>query len=434
MATDYTTEWKFIADAYNGTGPFFDGSAIEQFSREDDEAYANRKNQAMRRYQNIFKSKVTRYIGYLFKTPPIRQADNDMLQLIMADMTRTAKDVNVFMSDFAKNAKARGVNLMLIDSPEYIGTTKAEQVDGRLLPYAVEILPERLTEWRVDEFGAFEYAAFTDTIDRSTFGHEDIIDIVRYYDKEEWRVYTDSGELLDSGLHGLNVCPLLIFSENGELETTGEFSQLAGLSQEFYNRTSEKKHMLRGQTFSLLTVFTEKGTTPDIKIGVDSVLLYSGDKPPAFISADAAQTELYTEEQASIIESMDRVAYDVSTTKAQESGISLEIKFQGLNSSLNSFAQSMEQLERRAWQLICDKLGIPRDSITVSYNLEFSITDLNTEIETLDGVNAIADLPLYKSEKLKQIVKEDLINSDPEILDAIFEEIDVTVGKTAELE
>lgn len=225
---------------------------------------------------------------------------------------------------------------------------------------------------------------------------------------------------------------MLIFSEKGSFESIGEFGQLAGMSKKLYNLESEHKEMLRGQTFSLLTVWTEKGSKPDIKVGVDSALMYSGDHPPAFISSDAQQAEVYKGKISDVKQSMDRVAYDVSTTQANESGISLEIKFQGLNSSLSSFAQRVEDLERQAWDLVCEKLNITPESITITYNMEFAITDISREIEVLDGVNRIVDLPLYRSAKLKSIIKEDLKSVEMEELDAIFAEID-TMAKMSEI-
>ena len=84
----------------------------------------------------------------------------------------------------------------------------------------------------------------------------------------------------------------------------------------------------------------------------------------------------------------------------------------------------MENTERKVWDIICKKLGINREQISVRYNLEFAISDLNSEIETLDSINTIADLPKYRAEKLKSIVKEDLKSSERETLSDIFEEID----------
>ena len=130
---------------------------------------------------------------------------------------------------------------------------------------------------------------------------------------------------------------------------------------------------------------------------------------------------------------MDRVAYDVSTTSSQESGIALEIKFESLNSSLNSFAQKVENLERSAWALATESLGLPKDIITISYNLDFSIRDLASDITTIDSINAIMDLPKLRAEGIKRVSGEFFKGADDVTMDAIIDEIDNT-AKVAEVE
>ncbi len=65
--------------------------------------------------------------------------------------------------------------------------------------------------------------------------------------------------------------------------------------------------------------------------------------------------------------------------------------------------------------------------------MDFYITDLNLEIETLNGVDSIANLPLYKAAKLKGIVKEDLKSMEKDELDMIYDEIDTNIGKMSEV-
>jgi len=440
MAKNYISEFQFVSDAYNSDGGFYNGSCLDKFKRESDgtvsvadNAYQDRKDASKREYEDIFSSKVSRYIGYLFKSPPQRESDNELIAGIKKDANLRSDTINVFMSDFAKNMKARGVNLLLVDTPNTLADNMQEQIKHRLSPYFVEILPERVTEYKLDNFGQFEYVSFSDTIDNSEYGNTEVDEIVRYYDKTEWRIYDMDGAILDRKDHGFKVCPVLIGSEKGSFESLGEFAQLAGLSKRLFNLNSEKKLMLRGQTFSILTVWTEKGSEPTINLGIDNALLYSGDHPPSYISSDVAQAQEYSSEIEEVKESMDRVAYDVSTTSAQESGIALEIKFESLNSSLNSFAQKMESLERSAWALATEALGLQEETIMVTYNLDFAITDLTSDIATLDSIDNITDLPKYRAAKLKKIVTEDLKGTEDEVLDDILTEID-DAAKVSEVE
>jgi len=423
----YMDTWAFARDAYEGIGEFSDGTGIVKYPRESDDKYTARKTLASFSYENLLDSKVSRYVGYLLKTNPVRESTSNILDVILDDIDGSGNDIDIFFSTFARNMKVRGVNLLLIDSPTTLSDNLDDQIRNRELPYFVEILPERVTSYKLDRFGKFDYVAFTDTIDNSTYGNTEVIDIIRYYDKEQWAIYSTDGDILDRKPHGFVACPVLISSEKGAFESTGEFTQIAGMSKTLYNLQSELSELMRGQAFSLLTVWTEKGSQPELKVGTDSVLMYSGDHPPAFISADAAQANVYEIRMGKVREAIDRVAYDISTTNQVEAGIALEIKFEGLNSSLAAFAQRIESTERQAWWLVVNKLGLSPESITVSYNKEFGVSDTQKEIETLDALNNISDMPSYRAEKLKSIIKEDLKGADVQVINDIFTEIDNTV-------
>ncbi len=428
----YQDEWKFAGEAYNGEGGFADAEVLEQFSRESDDRFGERKDSSKREYENIFVSKVSRYVGYLYKQPPVRVTNSDVLGAIVNNIDRSGNTVDVFMSSFTKNAKVRGVNLMLIDETQDSAIDRKDQIDNQLLPYVVEILPERVTDYKIDAFGKFEYVAFSDVINESTYREEKKLEVIRYYDKEEWRVY-DGDEIIDSGPHGLGVCPVLIFAEKGKFESTGEFTQIAGMSKKLFNLDSELKLLLRGQTFSILTIHSDKGAKPDIELGTNNALIYSGDKAPSFISSDVGQPKTYAEKIEETKASMDRVAYDVSGSNGRETAEALSIKFQSLNSSLNSFAQRVEDIERSAWNIICAKLQVNPEDISLFYNMDFDIIDIEKEISTLDSINSIVDLPLYRATKLKSIIKADLPSVDQEGMDALFMEVD-NQAKESEVE
>ncbi len=429
----YISEWLFVSQAYNGTGGFADGSELDKFGRESDLKYSTRQENSKREYENIFTSKVSRFIGYLLKVPPSRQTDNTLLQEIITNADNQGNSIDIFLQTFAKNTKARGVNLVLVDMPTIKADNLQDQIENRVLPYVVEIHPERVLKYRLKDANSFEFVAYSDVVDNSTFEKDDVQVVTRYWDETSWRVYDDGNNIIEEGEHGMGKCPVLIFSEKGKFESLGEFAQIAGMSKKIFNLESELKLILRDQTFSILSMQADRGVTPELKLGTDNVLLYTGDKPPAFISADAAQAGVYETRITNVKESIDRVAYDVSTSKAAEAGISLDIKFQGLNGSLNSFAQRLEDLEREVWTLICNIIGVSEEAISLSYTQNFTIVDLNSEIEVMDGVTDAADLPLYKAEKLKKIVKQDLSGSEPDIMGAIYAEIDVN-AKVSEVE
>ncbi len=424
MAIESKDTWVLANDAYHGTGMFADGSVLQQFSRESSEKYTTRKEQNSNEYENVMVSKISTYNGYLWKTEPVRDYSSDVIATIVKDADFQGNDMDQFLSDFSAEAKVRGVNLVLVEQPQLLPEDAQTQLDERQFPYLVQILPERIINYKLDINGNFEYVAFSDTLDLSTFEKEDVQEIVRYYDKEVWRIYKDDQKtILEEGIHGALQCPVLIFSEKGEVDSTGEFTQIGGLSRKLFNLYSELKLMMRGQTFSILTFHTERGEAPELDLGVDNAMYYTGDIAPSFISSDSSQAATYEERIKQTLLSMDRVSYSTTdATSGATTATELRLRMQSLNASLSMFANSLESFERKIWLVISNITGVEIPKIV--YNKDFNITDVMSDIEVLQSIDLIADLPTYRSTKLKTIVTEDLTGADEELLNKIYREID----------
>jgi len=417
------SDYSFIREAYLGDGGFSDGSYIDKFPRESDDKYKERQKIAY--YTNLFASKINRYIGYLYKTAPMRTSSNNLIKQIFNDVDNRGNSVDVFMSSFAKTAKSLGANLLLVDMPTDIPNNLQEQIDSRALPYFVEIEPHTVVKYKLDKFGKFEYISFNSTIDNSTYHADDVKQVVRYYDKTEWIVY-DGDTVLQRGQHNLGVCPVISFGENGSFPDVGEFNQIAHLQKRHYNLKSELDEILRGQTFSLLTVNADSPSNVELKLSTDNALIYGKEmQSPSFIAPEANSARIYQDEIQSIEDTINKIAYDLSTNQSQESGIALDIKFQGLNGSLSNFAMRLEDFEIRAFEVVAKYLKILNVDITIEYPKVFSIVDVEKEIGVLSEIKALGyALPTYEKLKLQQIVANDLNSVGNDDLSEISSEID----------
>lgn len=424
----YIKRWEFAAEAHEGNGGFETGDYIEQYKREVDEKYQSRKKSAV--YVNLFAQKIARYIGYLYRRPPARSTKSDLIRLIFDDADKMGNSADVFFSGFAAEAKVRGAGLLLVDMPADVPATLASQKEQRAVPYFVAIRPEAITDYRLDRFGNFVYIRYSDTIDESTPGEKETRGVIRHYDTEGWKVI-DGEDVIESGEHGLGVCPVISFSEKGIFPSIGEFTQVAGLAKRHYNLKSELDEILRSQTFSLLTMQGEPPAKDEMKLSTDNAIFYPPEMDrPDFIAPPAAPATVYQSEIESVESSINQVTYDIDTTKSAESGIALQIKFQGLNGSLSNFAMRLEDLESRAFDIACKYLGIDND-VMISYPREFHVLDVPKEIETLDAIKQMGyQLPTYEAQKLKRIVQNDLGGVDDETMERITAEIDDALKAT----
>lgn len=107
------SKWKLAVDAYEGGGGFSDGTYIDQYPRESDDKYTKRKEIAY--YHNMFRQKVARYTGYLFRERPTRSSGSPLVKLIFDDADKRGNHIDIFMASFAAQAKIRGAMLLLVD-------------------------------------------------------------------------------------------------------------------------------------------------------------------------------------------------------------------------------------------------------------------------------------------------------------------------------
>ena len=418
----YKQKWELVKDAYFGNGGFETGEYLKKFTRESDDKYNNRKEATT--YENIIKSRINKYLGNIYETRPVRASSNKAITTIIDDCDNKGNSLDTFMQNFIVDVKLRGVGLVLIDAPSSVNATnQKEQLDNRELPYIENILPENIVDFKLDKNGKFEYIAFNDTIDNSTYGKDEIVQVIRYYDKTSFKIINGE-EIIDSGEHNLGICPVVIFSENGKFPTSGEFTDLGKIALDHYNKKSELDLILREQTFSVLTIQASSTDIDGVDLSVNNALLYpkESSNKPEFIAPSESPSATYEKRLEKLENSVKEATYDIDTSNGNDSGIALQLKYKGLNSSLSSFAQRLEDFELRVFDIIYRYLGDNFD-IAINYNKDFNLSDIQAELSILGEVNDITDIPTYKIEKLTKICINDL-NPSSEIADKIRSEIE----------
>ena len=207
-----------------------------------------------------------------------------------------------------------------------------------------------------------------------------------------------------------------------------------------YNLQSELDEILRAQTFSLLTyhIPPEHRDGIDIgklagEIGTNNMLSHYGDQP-GFIAPPDGPANVYIERIEKIAARIRRIGLVAEDPKYQaaSSGVALAIRFQAINSALVKFADRMEDFERRMWGIVVRWLNLGDKQIEVSWSKDFSIADINHEIEVAQNMQTLGAPESYRRAKLKQIASLDLQTSDPVTLDEIIAEIDNMAAEITE--
>jgi hypothetical protein len=356
----------------------------------------------------------------------MREINNPLLQKVVDDCDWRGNDVDVFWQQFSVEAKARGSMLLLVDMPKQVPYTLGEQMTSRSVPYFVMIAPERIMEYKLDDQGRLDIVAISDYDENNE-------PIWRVWTKDQWWIQRPgalggAGSILSEGAYSIGVNPVLLFTESGDFPYYGDFSQIADLSRRYFNCASERDEILRSQTFSLLTYQVppeQQGfdaASVAEAIGTHNMLIYQG-TDPSFIAPDSGPAQVYGEVMQNIEDNIKRIAMTVEEPTAAESGVALTIRFQELNGALTSYARRMEDLERRAWDVVCRWLGVANQP-KIEWSKSFELSDISTELSILQQMQLSGMPPEVIKQQQKTIVGLQYSNSDDAILNDMIDAID----------
>jgi len=431
---------KFIGHALEGDGPFrpvvtYDGqlkpvsvstSYLIQYPRESESKYARRNEIAF--YASPLAQVCNRFVGYLTTRQPVRQMANELYQAMADDIDGRGNGIDVFWSQFSRHAKARGSLLLLVDMPSAMAQSLDDQLRSRVAPYWTMILPELVRNYEIGDDGKFNYVEFSGNFTRDN----ERVACTWRFDREGW-IAKDTGHIvLASGEHNLSECPVLIFTEGGEFPHFGSFAAIADLSRRLFNLDSELDEILRSQTFSLLTMQVSENSTDAQKIqaaqvvgetiGASNLMVHSG-STPAFIAPPDGPARIYLDRIVALRDQINEIGLVVGGSSARESGLALQMRFQALNGELAMFSSRMEDLERRAWELSRQWLGLTQ-APEVYWARDYNLSDVATELTILADMQAAAMPRVVIAEQQRRIVAQQFAGLDQEKQDRIQAAID----------
>ena len=447
--------FRFLADALHGGGGFapqveYDSSGelmrpskitgpcyIVPHPRESQSKYAARVACAV--YENHLRQACERFAAYLSRKSPSRQGvDSDLAAAFLRDADGAGNSLDAVMHSLCVETKARGTMLVLVDLPKYTeAASLAEALSGsrRAIPYLLPIKPETLADYELDDLGRLHSVSVRST--RREGGKA--LDVVRRWTPTRWAVLQD-GVVIDEGEHQFGACPVLALTEDGSpFPHVGKYAQIADLSRLLFNRASELDEILRGQTFSVLTLQVppevhnpaQSAQEATAQIGVHSLLVHQGDTP-AFIAPDSGPAATYMSRIAAAQSAIDRIGMETASQpgQQQESGLARKMRFEALNADLASFARALQDLESKVWHLFHTELGAA-NGVKVQYPTDYNLTDTASELDILALLQATGHPDAVLDEKRRSIVQTEFDRADPDTLAALLASIDESAQSRA---
>lgn len=427
---NYQARFQFIRHALEGSGGFDStnaaGSYLIRYPRESEDKYARRLEVAW--YVNDLLPAASRFAGHLALNPPDRKLPTAAYEAMAKDVDGMGTPVDGFFHEFAKQAKAFGSMLLLVDGPADVAANEGDQLARRLFPRFRAITPDRVTEYVLGDDGKFDSVSFTGRVPHGG----KMIDCVWTFTRTAWEaVGINGGGSLSSGTFSVGECPVLIFTEHGTFPCFGPFSTIAALSKRLYNLHSELDEILRSQTFSLLTYHVPPEQSHQFKetagkiaetIGTHNMLVHNGDQP-GFIAPPEGPAKIYLERIEKIEAKIAEISMAVEMPQGQESGITMKYRYQALNAALSEFAGRMADLEARAWALTA-KWFRQAAKPEAGYKGSYMLADVVEEMSILQQMQTGGMPRKALAEQMKRIVSIQFGGLSQDRLDEINAEID----------
>ena len=164
-------------------------------------------------------------------------------------------------------------------------------------------------------------------------------------------------------------------------------------------------------------------------IGTANLMVHTG-STPAFIAPDSGPAATYAQRIDAIRARINEIGLAIASPNQRESGISMQMRFHKINAALAKFASQMEDLERRAWDLSRQWLGMSV-APEVQWSRDYNLADATTELDVLASMQATGMPAEVIREQQKRIVAVQFSGADQAVVEDIHRAIDERAQEVA---
>jgi len=443
--------WRFLMDSYEGGQDYCQGQ-VNNVSNAGVQVYVGGKGLNSLSNTNLFKHKKEReedykerikmsyyynfcapiidiYTNHLFKEPILldtKGVSDAALKVRMDNIDRMGSSLVEFRKQIAEFAQVYGHCFIVCDKPTASDRpiiTLRDKMDAGMFPYFTLYRPENILNWALDEFGNPYWVLIKESLDTNNnpFDYNaDTSKMCRYrlWTTTEWIVYDNEYKEVSRGTHTSGCVPIVcVFDKKSKKERNflgiSAIADISFISRDIYNACSELREILRNQTFAFLALQGTSDEYSDITVGTSKGLLYPETRnKPEYVSPPPANAEVmfsHIDRQVHKIFQLAKLEGGTASATTEsagvQSGVSKAWDFNETNSTLSMKAGNIEDAETRMWQIFARQDGSEFVGY-VNYPTEFSIKDLNADIDEAEKLMRINLGTEFNKEIKRTIIKK----------------------------
>ena len=427
---NYLNQWKFYIRSYLGGTEYKQGLYLTRYVYESENEYMNRLAQA--NIDNHVKSVISIYNSFLYRQNPKRDfgwmEDSPEIKAFLEDADFEGRSFDSFIRDVNIMSSIYGHCVVLVDRPETVVGTRAEELSQGIRPYVTMYTPENVLDWQFERMpnGHYElsYVKFLEQDERSyqkpdeffvrTWTRDEIILETYQLDKKDPVVASESKPNL------LGKIPAVwVYANRSPIKGIG-VSDVADIcqAQRFLHECySEAEQLIRITNHPSLV----KTNNVQASAGAGAIItmpeeLDAGLKP-YLLQPSGGNLQAILETIRETVKSIDRMAH-MGAIRAietrQMSGVAMMSEFLLLDSKLCEKAKNMELAEEQIFRAFASWSGRPFDG-KIQYPTAFHIRDKNLDIDILkkaaettrDVASASPNIKSVIDEKILEILAKD---------------------------
>lgn len=440
----YINHWKFLKRSYLGGAEYKRGMYLKRYQYENEGEYLTRLSHAAE--DNHCRSIIHTYNSFLYRQEPKRDMGNlegtPEIEQFFKDCDMEGRSWDSFMREVNIQSSIYGHCLVLVDRPETVVGTRAEELAQGIRPFAQIYTPENILNWRFirQPNGHYQIAELM-LLEQDERPYQREGDFyIRKWTPDTIELYSYNGndakepmKQIDSRPNNLGKVPAVwCYANRGPIKGIGvsDIDAIAQAQRFLGNCYSEAEQLISLTNHPSLvktrsvSAQAGAGAVIDIPEELDPQL------KPYLLQPNGGNLEAILKTMEETVKSIDRMAH-LGSIRAietrQMSGVAMQSEFLMLDAKLCEKAKNLELAEEQIFRLFGLWQGQAWDG-EIKYPMAFHIRDKNLDMDIINKAASAQRDSATATPNVKSIIDQKTI----EILAKDEDELDEMQNQLAD--
>ena len=421
----YINHWKFLKRSYLGGAEYKRGMYLKRYQYENETDYLTRLSHAAE--DNHCRSIIHTYNSFLYRQTPKRDfgwlEGSPEIEQFLKDSDMEGRSWDAFMRDVNIQSSIYGHCLVLVDRPETVVGTRAEELEQGIRPYTTIYTPENIINWKFVRRPNGHYDLETLSLleqDERPYQRRGTF-YIRNWTKDTISLYSYDGkdakapmQLVEEKPNTLGKIPAVwCYANRGPVRGIGvsdidSIAQAQRFLQECYSEAEQLISLTNHPTLV-------KTNSVSASAGAGAIITMpeelDGQLKPYLLQPNGGNLDAILKTMEETVKSIDRMAHMGSIRAIetrQMSGVAMQSEFLMLDAKLCEKAKNLELAEEQIFRLFGLWQGQAWDG-EVKYPMAFHIRDKNLDMDIINKAAAAQRDSATATPNVKSIIDQKTI-------------------------